>query len=68
MLRLITSSNLVDCTTGKSRLRALKDTPGKDAEKTKCVRSDGSVAYQAADFGIVAAGKDRRNRVARRQD
>jgi hypothetical protein len=51
---LMTSSNLLACTTGKvRRFGALEDAAGIDADLTIHVRKVRSVAHEPADFGKV---------------
>ena len=66
VLRLITSSNLVDCKTGRSAgLAPLRISAGILADLTKHVRNAGSVTHQAADLGVVAHGEHRGDHMAR---
>ena len=48
--RLMTSSNLLACTTGKSRLRTLEDAAGIDADLPMRICQARSVAHQPAGF------------------
>ena len=61
---LMTSSNLLDCTTG--RPGAVEDAPGIDAQMTPGIRQVGSVAHQPAGFGNFTRRGCHGNRVARR--
>ena len=64
---LMTSSNLLDCTTGRSAgLGALEDAPSIDADLTPRIRNVGSVAHQSADFGNFACARCHREQVTRR--
>src|SRR5262245_62452892 len=63
----MTNSNLVDCTTGKSAVRALEDAAGIDARLTKRIHNVSSVAHQPAGFGKFTQVICRGERVARRQ-
>ena len=63
-----TSSNLVDCTTGKSAgFAPFRMRPGVDADVAICISQTCAVAYQSADFGMMAVLVYCRNRVACRQ-
>ena len=66
--RLMTSSNLVDCTDRQvGRLRALEDAADVDAGLTIGIVDVGPVAHQPTDFGKVARHTYGGNRVACRQ-
>ena len=54
--RLMTNSNLLDCTTGRSAL-AIENAAGVDADLTEGIVDVSSVAHQAARLGIVARRK-----------
>ena len=65
---LMTSSNLVGCTTGKSAgLAPSEDAAGIDADLTPRIRNVGSVAHQPAGFSKFAVRKCRGDLVERRQ-
>src|SRR5262245_12632254 len=65
---LMTSSNLVDRTTGKSAgFAPLEDATGINAHPTRGIRQACSVAHQPADFGKVTRRIYRGHRVAHRQ-
>ena len=65
---LMTSSNLFDCTTGRSAgLVPLSSGPGVDAGLAPRLGVARSVADQAANFDKSALRIDRRERMARRQ-
>src|SRR6516165_11485567 len=66
--RLMTNSNLVDCSTGRSAvIGALKDAPGIEADLTIHVRDVGSVAHQPANGYRITLRISRRNFVTRGQ-
>src|SRR5262249_46245699 len=65
---LMTSSNFVDCITGRSAgFTPLRMRPVLDTHLTECIRQACSVTHQPAGFGILTHRIYRRNRVARRQ-
>src|SRR5262249_25017844 len=66
--RLMTNSNLLDCTTGQvGRLSTLEDFAGVDADLTVRFRLARSVAHEAASFRILAYIIDGWNRMSCRQ-
>ena len=67
VLRLITSSNLVGCSTGRSAGGALEDLSGVNSDLAKDSGEAASVADQAAGRGELAPRVDRRNGMACRQ-
>ena len=68
VLRLITSSNLVGCCTGKSAgFSPLRMPTDVDAGLTIEIRIVGSVAHQAAAFNMIALEVGRGKRIARCQ-
>src|SRR5262249_16608983 len=65
---LLTRSNLLDCTTGRSAgLGPLQDAAGIDTELAKRIHDVGSITHQPANFDKVARRIDRREPVERRQ-
>ena len=68
VLRLITNSNLVGCIDRQvGGLLALENPAGVDAGLAICVGNARSVAHQAAGFGRLTQGIDRRHPMVRRQ-
>jgi hypothetical protein len=68
VFRLMTNSNLVDCTTGRSAgLAPLKDTTSIDADLMPCFREVDSVAHQPAGFDVTAPVISCRNPLACRR-
>src|SRR5262249_26042551 len=65
---LMTRSNLLDCTTGRSAgLAPFQDAAGIDTELAKRIHDVGSITHQPANFDKVARRIDRREPVERRQ-
>ena len=69
VLRLMTSSNLVGCITGRSAGFYALENLGRCRRRLwrYCVNNAGAVAHQAAGCGELAPIIDRRHRMARRQ-
>src|SRR5271166_776680 len=66
--RLMTNSNVVDCTTGRSAgFVPFEDLTGVDANLVIHVQKIGPIARQSTDFDMLATGIDRGNPMARCQ-
>ena len=68
VFRLITSSNLVDCSTGKSAgFAPLRNAGRVDAEAAMAIEIMRAIAHKSSSGGIGPSVVDRRNGTTRRQ-